>query len=720
MVTPITENRPAVPEQAPTLQPVKGAVVEHQGRGRVVERRPRPAWMMSGNALAEHTRFAIENGLDWAGHHAMHSPYYVGWSVRGYRRLARRWIEAHRDYHPQLIRSGEEALRTVAGDPAAEESAKLLVEARRAEYGQHKKIHWLKTGVWGAATAAGGAAGVVVGGFWVDLLLVVGAVAVGAVHGRPDTADSETAAPSLAQVASTPNATTPGSAAVMAVEQLAEGGKPFPVAAARSPEQLAECVLRAMLAEGVPVAEVADVVRHPWGWQCVVRVGSGTPEAIIKVAGDLETRFDLPMNGVRPQPMVERRACAILRLVDGDPFASAPGLPYRAPKSISITDKSRIGTSIGGDPLEVALAGVMGLVVAASGGGKTGLLQGIGEVTTACYDNITIDLDPHGDGLEDLHDAVRITARSHKQIEAVLLFLLVLSKARARLRKKLGMGKKWRISPEYPAITVEFDEFPKASDLAKRLAFELFLVGRKEAIHVLVASQGGTKLYLGENIAQMLALKVVGPCKVGDTRAVFGDGAVAEGWLPHRLSTATDTDPKDAGHIYLQGVPGRSDEPIEYAVHEVPAATLKKLAAERLEAGLVEPDAESLEAMKSVDLPDIDGLPELLSWEALLRLCGAQPPAGSEALDGRAAAALADAVDLMTKAGVDRMRTEALVAALVDHWPDVYGGLTADELKALLRDAGVGAPVTLGPLDGLQNPRGYKKGSLCRNLGDAS
>lgn len=500
-------------------------------------------------------------------------------------------------------------------------------------------------------------------------------------------------------------------------------GDPFPIAQCHSADQVQACVWRALKAEGVPVAEVYDIVRQQWGWQCVVRVSEGTPEAIIKVAGDLETRFDLPTNGVRPQPMVERRACAILRLVAGDPFATAPTLPYRAPLSLSILDKTRYGTSVGGDPLAMSFAGVMGLVVAASGGGKTGVLQAIGEITTACRDNITIDIDPHGDGLEDLHDAVRLTARTTKQIEAVLLFLLMFSKGRARLRKKLGMGRKWEISAQRPHITVPFDEFPKASKLAKKLAFDLLLVGRKEAVTEILASQGGTTLYLGENIAQMIAFKAVGPCKVGDTRAVFGDGAVGEGWLPHKLSPATDTDPKDAGHLYVQGVPGMPDEPIEYKTHEIPSAVLRKLATERKEAGLVEPDQESLDAMREVDLPDYV-LPEydaegnlkkeapvkLLTWDQLLRLCDAEPAAG--ATPSLAAAALADAVDLMDRFGVDRMRTETLAAALTDHDPGSYADLTPETLRSLLAEAGAGGPVQLGAMDGLTNPRGFKRKTL--------
>lgn len=520
-------------------------------------------------------------------------------------------------------------------------------------------------------------------------------------------------------------APTIGSHVVMSVEQLADGAKPFPLRNARTPDQLAECILLAARAENVPIVEVSDVTRQPWGWQCIVRVGEGTPEAIIEKSGDLETKFDLPANGVRPQPLHARRACAILRLVDGNPFATAPGLPYRAPKSLSITDRFRVGTSVGGDPLDLSLAGVMGLWVAASGGGKTGILQALAEGVTACRDNITIDLDPFGDGLEDLGEAVRVTARTNEQIEAVLLFFLVMAKGRARLRQKLGFGKKWKASPEHPAVTIFFDEFPKATELAKKLTFELLLVGRKELIDVQIASQGGTRLYLGENFAQMVALKAVGPCKVGDTRAVFGDGAVKEGYLPHKLSPATATDAKDAGHIFIQGVPGMADEPIEYAVHETPSEVLRQLARERLEAGLLDPDLTSLDAMKNVDLPEYvepvwDGegnlkkpAPvELLSWEQLLKLCGAEPPSGTELTDGPERSAVEDSVTVMEKAGVDRMKTETLLAALQDYDPDAYGEMDVDVFKALMKKAGAGAPLTLGQIGEEKNPRGFKRDRL--------
>lgn len=566
------------------------------------------------------------------------------------------------------------------------------------------------------------------------LLGVVGAAVAAAWRaGREPSGDE--GSPSAVMSADAPPISPPTPAAlatgpvVLAADSIADGADrtPYPIARARTIHEAADCLLRAFQAKNLDVGEISTVERHTWGWQMIVRVLSGTPAAIITAAGDLETYLDLPTGGFVPQPMAERRACAIIRLVMSDPFVDAPPMPYRAPKSMSIRDKGRLGTSIGGDPLEFSVAGVMGVVVAASGGGKTGLLQAVGEMTTACGDCITIDLDPHGDGLEDLHDAVRLTGRSHQQIEAALLFFLMLSKGRARLRGSLGMGKKWEPSPANPVFVVFIDEYPKLSALAKQLAFELLLVGRKEGVWVLFAAQGGTKLYLGENIAPMVALKVVGPCKVGDTRAVFGDGSVGEGWLPHRLSPATDTDPKDAGHIYLQGMPGRADEPIEYKVHEAPAAVLRKLAAERREAGLLDPDAGSLAAMAAVDLPDFvepvfdiegnlkkEAPVDLLTWERLLRLCDGEPPApalmSKESKAG--AAAVIDALAVMDHAGVDRMRTERLVEALRAWSPAAWADLSPDRLRSLLRDGGVGSPVTLGALDGLSNPRGYKREAL--------
>ncbi|MCD9196059.1 hypothetical protein [Streptomyces albireticuli] len=189
------EQPPLSLVKSPT--PVEGTVVEHQGGGRVVEPRPRPVWTQSAEALRQHAAYARDNVLDWAGHHVAHSPYYVGWSVRGYRRLGRRWLDAHRDDYPQMIQSLRQALRDAAGDPAAEAKLKAMLEARRAEYRRSKRVHWAKSGGWTLAAAGGGATGVVFGGLWVEILIALAFMAIGARHGRP-TAEEEAAAVRLA------------------------------------------------------------------------------------------------------------------------------------------------------------------------------------------------------------------------------------------------------------------------------------------------------------------------------------------------------------------------------------------------------------------------------------------------------------------------------------------------------------------------------------------
>jgi len=61
---------------------------------------------------------------------------------------------------------------------------------------------------------------------------------------------------------------------------------------------------------------------------------------------------------------------------------------------------------------------------------------------------------------------------------------------------------------------------------------------------------------------------------------------------------------------------------------------------------------------------------------------------------------------------VERIRPEPLAEALADLNADLYGDLTVAELRKLLREVGVGAPVPIGDIDGLTNPRGYKLEAL--------
>jgi S-DNA-T family DNA segregation ATPase FtsK/SpoIIIE len=156
------------------------------------EKRPRPAWMMSGEQLRQWAVYAKDNSVDAVRFHVTHSPYYLGWSVRGYRRLCLRWWEARHDDYRQQIATAKLMLRQAKEQPrgevraASESKARALLEVRRAEFKAHKKRHWIRTGISGLVLAGVGAAGVLVGGLWVQILMAIAVILTGAWFGRPE------------------------------------------------------------------------------------------------------------------------------------------------------------------------------------------------------------------------------------------------------------------------------------------------------------------------------------------------------------------------------------------------------------------------------------------------------------------------------------------------------------------------------------------------------
>ncbi|AJP04772.1 hypothetical protein TU94_28325 [Streptomyces cyaneogriseus subsp. noncyanogenus] len=158
------------------------------------EPRPRPAWMMSREELKQWAVYARDNTLDWTVYQLTHSPYYLGWSVRGYRRLCLRWWEARHDDYRQQIATAKLMLRQAREMPrgearaAAESKARALLEVRRAEFKAHKKRHWIRTGISGLVVVGGGTIAAAVGGLWVQILMAMAVVLTGAWFGRPEEA----------------------------------------------------------------------------------------------------------------------------------------------------------------------------------------------------------------------------------------------------------------------------------------------------------------------------------------------------------------------------------------------------------------------------------------------------------------------------------------------------------------------------------------------------
>jgi S-DNA-T family DNA segregation ATPase FtsK/SpoIIIE len=565
-----TADRPALTLVTDEPRPLEGTVVKHQGAAL-----DRPAWILSGTELARQ-----------AGRHAVGNRLYIGWTLRGYDRLARRFIDGWRDDYPQMIRSARDGVKAAKGDVDAESRMKNLVERRRAEYKRHRLIYSAKTGAWATPIGAAAGVGIAQGGLWVSVLLGMVTVTVGAMRGRPSVIAAED---------------DPGR-----IEILAEEGEPFPIADASTRTEAAECVRRALVSEGVNVASVEANRRYDWGWEVTVRLKKGTPADLIAKAPELETPLDLPTDGLLCQPLRKKRSRVVLRLVEGDPFETMPALPERAPNSLRMRDKALVGKRMDGQATELSFLGVHFITIASSGGGKSVTLRTIGDVLTACDDVVVVDLDPGGNGLEPLAEAVGVRvvgADEMHLIEAVLEKLLKIAKARATLLGKLGMGDNWIPSREYPAIVALVDEYPQLSQKAKALVVAILRVGRKSRVQIGLAAQEATKDAIGAAIADSIALKIVGPSRHQDIVQVFGAGAGANGWRPDRLHPAQGEDPADAGKVYIMGA--GSTDPLIHKFIAIGPEEGKRRAAERAKAGRPWIDALSLNTA-GVTFDDLD------------------------------------------------------------------------------------------------------------------
>ncbi|MEV0989923.1 hypothetical protein [Streptomyces sp. NPDC049949] len=402
---------------------------------------------------------------------------------------------------------------------------------------------------------------------------------------------------------------------------------PYPIAQATTPEEAEEALRRAILHEGGDLDTVTDGRREPWGWSARVTFKTGSPDDLNadQTYKGLITLLRLRRNGLLIEGDPNAGEACTVRMLLADPFTPdlVGPLPYRPPLSASITETFDFGVAMDASELAFSLAGLMLLMVADSGGGKSGIMLALAEAATSTVDAAVINLDPVGTGVGDLGPAITLNATmSDKKIIAVLTFLLALCTARARLRAAYGWGNKWQVSPLHPALCVFVDEWPQLSPKAKALLIKLLLLGRKEAIWVYGGSQYGTKDHLGEAIGPKLSAKVLGACRRVDVTELLGGGALAEGYRADLIRAATHTAVNDAGQIYGVGLPGMPDRPIRYQVREIPAQLAARLGAERATAGLPDLTHTLTEA----------GL--LLKWHELIKLCSGQPsPLGEDTPD---------------------------------------------------------------------------------------
>ncbi|MEU3602245.1 hypothetical protein ABZ714_26535 [Streptomyces sp. NPDC006798] len=394
--------------------------------------------------------------------------------------------------------------------------------------------------------------------------------------------------------------------------------RPFPVRDASTAEEAEEALRRAIVREGGDIEAVTGGRREPWGWSARVSFASGSPDDLNEpnTYKALITLLKLRRNGLLIEADPDHGDTCTVRMILTNPFSPelVGPVPYRAPLSMSIVDTADYGVAMDATPLAFSMAGLMLLMVADSGGGKSGVMLALGEVATACRDAVVINIDPAGTGIGDLGPAIALNAcMDDDQICAVLEFLLEWCSARSRQRAAYGWGNKWRVSPEHPAVCVFLDEWPQLFDTAKKLWIRFLLLGRKEALWGYGGSQYGTKDYLGEAIGPKLSAKMIGASRRVDVTELLGAGALAEGYRADLIQAATHTAVNDAGQIYAHGLPGMPNKPMRYQVREINPEYAHRVATERAAAGLPDLTRTLTEA----------GL--LDTWNQLQTLCNTTP-----------------------------------------------------------------------------------------------
>ncbi|MEV0237535.1 hypothetical protein [Nonomuraea sp. NPDC050786] len=378
-----------------------------------------------------------------------------------------------------------------------------------------------------------------------------------------------------------------------------EDGKLLPavvMADCATPEDAMEAVRRALALERVNVRPLSATVT-PWGWEVVVQLLKGQPSDIVQACADLETLLDVREGGVLPTPHRDRRARVTLRIIESDPWATMPDDPDYTGRSWSSRDAIWLGKRLDGAQMATSFLAKHGLILAASGGGKSIFVRRVVDGLGAAKDVHLWDLDPSGVGQAPQEAVMGRIALSPEDCEAALTDAVAIAVGRTRLLRKLGMGDSWQASAERPAIGVVVDEFPRLTQAGKAAAVTLLRIGRKAKVFLLFASQDAKKDVLGDSIAGQVAFKAGGPgLQPWQEDLLWGPGAAGRGWHPGRYQPATSEDnPQDAGVFYITGA--GDDAALPMKVGFMSGRTAQARAEQYARLGYVPMiDAESLKA----------------------------------------------------------------------------------------------------------------------------
>lgn len=372
-----------------------------------------------------------------------------------------------------------------------------------------------------------------------------------------------------------------------------ENEDPYPLAWVTSGGQAADCLARALYAEGADYRDVKTIARHSWGWEIEVVLKGSTPGKVQAAADQMESHMGLPDGGFMIEPDTRDKSRIVVRLVQQNPFADMPNPAIHAPRSLSVHDVITMGRAMDGSLFELTLDGFCALVIGAMGAGKTlGALYTINEALTACRDAVVWDLDPIKGGLDIFGDLMARRARTPEECEEALQEALSYVSARRHLMATLCMGDRWHASDKHPNLYINIDEFIQLSPRGKDLAIKILRTGRQYGIYLIMAGQEATADALGDAVALIIAYRILMACRFEDIKIAFGPGAGAQGWRPDRMKPAVGPVANDAGQAMIMG--GPFNRAIRYQFNKYSRDQVTTAVADRVAAGMPAMDTDTL------------------------------------------------------------------------------------------------------------------------------
>lgn len=381
---------------------------------------------------------------------------------------------------------------------------------------------------------------------------------------------------------------------VVAPEDVDDGVEPYPLSWCKRPDQVADCLGRALAHEGVSTRSIVLLGARDWGYEIDVVLKGSTPGKVQAAADQIESHLAIPDGGFMMEPLASDKSRLTVRLVQSDPFAGVPRPQVHAPRSLSVHDTIAMGRAMDGSVFELTLDGFCALIVGAMGAGKTlGASRTLAEALTACVDAVCWDLDPIKGGLAEFGDLMELRARTHEECEEALERALAYVNARKDVMPRVKeMSDRWKASASHPHLYIFIDEYLLLTAKAKKTAIDVLRTGRQYGVYLIMMGQEATEDALGDAVAGVIPYKIAMPCRFDDIKIMFGVGQGQLGWRPDRMKPAVGEIFNDAGQCFIMG--GAFTRPIRHRFNGYSREQILDAVPERVAAGLTRTDADTI------------------------------------------------------------------------------------------------------------------------------